>query len=241
MGTQTKGKCKYCGKEYTRGYMLRHLTSCKERKAQIAAEIGKKRYGYFELVISGKHYPSYWLIIEIREDATLKELDSFLRDIWLECCGHLSSFNIGGVLYDSMPSIDSFWGEPAKSMKQKLKPILEKGMTFSYEYDFGSTTDLVISVHDYRLSYWKKDKLTILSRNNPIEFICDKCHKKPATMVCTQCIYDGTGFLCDNCKKKHKCGEEMLRNVCNSPRMGVCGYEGSSKYLDQFVPDKEAK
>lgn len=26
--------------------------------------------------------------------------------------------------------------------------------------------------------------------------------------------------------------------VCNSPRMGVCGYKGSKLYSDQFEPDK---
>lgn len=32
---------------------------------------------------------------------------------------------------------------------------------------------------------------------------------------------------------------EYMLPVCNSPRMGVCGYEGSSLYPDQFEPDKK--
>jgi len=32
--------------------------------------------------------------------ATLTDLDGFLRDIWLECCGHLSAFDIGTVRYE---------------------------------------------------------------------------------------------------------------------------------------------
>ena len=32
---------------------------------------------------------------------------------------------------------------------------------------------------------------------------------------------------------------DFLLPICNSPRMGVCGYEGSSVYPDQFEPDKE--
>ena len=38
--------------------------------------------------------------------ATLEELDHYLRTIWLECCGHLSQFTIGGMLYDR-PGADS--------------------------------------------------------------------------------------------------------------------------------------
>ena len=116
MGGQTKGKCKYCGKEYTKSYMIRHLAGCKERMAGIAAEKGTKRCGYYELAITGKYDKAYWLIIEISENATLKDLDSFLRDIWLECCGHLSAFEIYGTSYEIAPDSDSFWGKPAKSM-----------------------------------------------------------------------------------------------------------------------------
>ena len=240
MSTQTKGKCKYCGKEYTKGYMLRHLSACKERKARLDAEPGIKKCGYFELVITGKYDNEYWLIIEMREDATLKDLDSFLRDIWLECCDHLSAFAINGTSYEIVPNEEAFWGPPAKTMNYKLKSVLKKGMTITYKYDFGSTTNLVINVHDYRVSEWRKEKVTILSRNNPLEFLCDTCHEKKAAYICMECIYEGNGFLCDDCSKTHKCGEDMLLNVCNSPRMGVCAYEGSDIYPDQFEPDVES-
>lgn len=38
-----------------------------------------------------KYSKKYWLIIEVSENVTLKELDNFIRDIWVECCGHLSA------------------------------------------------------------------------------------------------------------------------------------------------------
>ena len=139
MAQKIKGKCKYCGKEYTMGYMNKHLPTCKARQNQLADETGSKRCGYFELAIYPKYNRDYWLFIEVRETVTLKDLDSFLRDIWLECCGHLSAFNIGGTSYEIMPVKDSFWGEPARSMNYKLKAVFEKGMTIGYEYDFGST------------------------------------------------------------------------------------------------------
>ena len=47
----------------------------------------------------------------------------------------------------------------------------------------------------------------------------------------------GEGFLCEDCAHTHACDECMQLRVCNSPRMGVCGYEGSEMYPDQFVPD----
>lgn len=38
--------------------------------------------------------------------------------------------------------------------------------------------------------------------------------------------------MCEDCEETHECGTEMLLPVCNSPRCGVCGYEGSSIYDD---------
>lgn len=62
--------------------------------------------------------------------------------------------------------------------------------------------------------------------------MCSNCEKKVATALCIECIYDGTGLLCDDCRQDHECGEEMLSEIYNSPRTGVCGYEGSYKYPD---------
>lgn len=237
MAKRTKGKCKYCGKEYTFSYMNRHLGSCAERKKKQEEEGKGRQCGYFELAVYSRYLRDYWLFIEVRETATLKDVDSFLRDIWLECCGHLSSFDIGGVKYDVMPYEDFAFDEPSKSMDYKLKSVLLQGMTIDYEYDFGSTTELTLSVTGYRVGRWKREKITILSRNDPPTLLCDECGKETATAVCVECAWDNHGLLCTKCAKTHPCGEEMLLAVCNSPRMGVCAYEGSSVYPEQFVPD----
>ena len=41
----------------------------------------------------------HWLELGVRCDATLRDLDKFLRSLWLECCGHLSQFKINDVTY----------------------------------------------------------------------------------------------------------------------------------------------
>lgn len=91
MSVQTKGKCRYCGKEYTKGYMLRHLGSCKERQSRLAAEKGSQKCGYFELSVYGKYSKEYWLIIEMREDAALTQVDEgaqhFYRKLGYKDCG----------------------------------------------------------------------------------------------------------------------------------------------------------
>ena len=112
--------------------MLRHLSACGERKKVLEAETGKRKCGYYELLLMGRYNKNYWLIIEIRETATLRELDQFIRDIWVECCGHLSEFNIAGQRYEVLPDEDFFWDEPSKSMDYKLSSVLSAGMEFTY-------------------------------------------------------------------------------------------------------------
>lgn len=247
MAKQTRGFCKYCGKEYTRTGMVKHLVACKERAKQ--CESAKEKAKYFELVLYGKYDKDYWLIIQIKENATLKDLDQFIRNIWVECCGHLSAFEVYGQRYESMPVEDSFWEEPAKSMNYKLKSVFEQGMQIEYEYDYGSTTELIICVQGYYNAPNHKEKITILSRNNPPQFVCSICGENTAVWIDPEGFYDGTPFLCDECLEKIEEGNmetdeefdfdtDFLLPVCNSPRMGVCGYEGSDCYPEQFEPDK---
>lgn len=242
MTKQTKGLCKYCGKEYTRTGMLRHLTACKEKA--IRFEQAKEKMKYYELILYGKYDKDYWLIIKISENATLNDLDQFIRDIWVECCGHLSAFEIDDQRYEKMPDRDIYWGRSPKSMNYKLKNILQQGMDLNYEYDFGSTTELIISVKDYYEAPKEKEQITILSRNNAPVFICSVCEKNEAAWINTERYYDRMSFLCNECLEKIDEGEEIdvnpdyLLPICNSPRMGTCGYEGSQYYPDQFEPDK---
>lgn len=249
MARQTKGYCKYCGKEYTKSGMLRHLAACKKRKVRLDEEAGKTKCGYFQVVVSGKYNRAYWLIIEISENTTLKELDKFIRDIWVECCGHLSSFEINGVQYESCPMNAPFWGPSAKGMDCKVKDVFVVGESITYEYDFGSTTELILNIHSYRAGGRKKEKIIILSRNNPLEIVCSQCEKNKAKWVNPQGVYDGIPFWCDECLRGEDYdGEddefdeyfepEFFLPICNSPRMGVCGYEGSDIYPEQFEPDE---
>jgi len=95
----------------------------------------------------------------------------------------------------------------------------------AYEYDFGSTTELLLTVVSEFESSMKKGKVEILARNEAPQIKCNNCEKL-ATTICVDCIYDGTGWLCDDCAQGHGCDSEMFLPVVNSPRTGVCGYEG---------------
>jgi hypothetical protein len=164
--------------------------------------------------------PTYWIHIEIPAKATLKNLDRFLRDIWLECCGHLSSFDIMGKTFFS-----EVMEKGDRSLNFQLGKVIAPGMAFEYIYDFGTSTELLLTVVSAREGNMKGNKPKVMARNEPPEILCEICGK-PATLVCSQCVYEGSGWLCEQCGKKHECGEDMFLPVVNSPRVGICGYTG---------------
>ena len=245
MAKSTRGYCKYCGKEYTRTGMVKHLQACKKKMNLCEKAAGTEKY--FELMLYGTYNKDYWLIIQIKENATLDDLDQFIRDIWVECCGHLSAFEIDGVSYEKEPDDDFGWGDPAETMEHKLKEIFEPDMLFGYEYDFGSTTELAIKVLEYHNAPKQSEKVVILSRNNPLEIQCSICSEHRASWINAADIYGEELFWCEECADRLEEGEfkedidsedVWLLPVTNSPRMGVCGYEGSSVYPEQFEPDE---
>lgn len=224
---KTKGKCGFCSKVFSGSAMARHLQSCKSRASSFQKEIPTKDpNNVFLIKVSGRGWFDYWLFIEVDGSATLENLDSFLRDIWLECCGHLSCFRIDGIRYDIKPfDDDTFLEMKNRDMKIRLNDILEPKLTFEYEYDFGSTTYLTLKVISSRQGKTNKDKIQLISRNDPPKLNCISCGKT-ATEICPICGWERKAWFCKNCVKRHKCGEDMALPIVNSPRTGVCGYTG---------------
>lgn len=231
---ESNGVCNLCGGAFGKKVMTKHLTSCVKEKANagISSSKQKPKSGkLFHIVVEGRYQPEYWIHIAAPARAKLKDVDSFLRYTWLECCGHLSLFTIDGVTYSSKSSAGGFFGQDFEndmddeSMDIALNNVLVPKIKFYYEYDFGTTTELALKVISEYEGIMKGKDIQLLARNEPPIIMCNSCPKS-ATQVCTNCIYDGDGWLCDECASEHKCGEEMLLPVVNSPRVGMCAYCG---------------
>jgi len=77
----------------------------------------------------------------------------------------------------------------------------------------------------------RKDKITVLARNNQPEIKCSQCDN-PAEFICPQCKYTSWGWYCSDCLDKHEENDCMMNEfeflpVVNSPRVGVCAYSGN--------------
>jgi len=110
-----------------------------------------------------------------------------------------------------------------RNMNFLIKDVIKEHEKFRYEYDFGTTTKIDLKCISSIKTNSKE--ISILARNNILDFRCDECNEK-AQDVCVQCIWEGNGFLCKACMKKHKCEEPSFLPIVNSPRIGMCGFTG---------------
>ncbi len=233
----SSGKCRLCGQPVGKAQMTTHVKKCLTRSSAVPAT-GDKAAHCFHVVVGATYDPAYWLHLELPAEATFSKLDQVLRDIWLECCGHMSAFRFPrprirppspanfAKMFEQFASggFQDDLQDEKRMMREPLGKRLRPGVQLEYEYDFGSTTNLTLRVLDEYSSSLPKPKIRVLARNEPPDIRCVQCGK-PATQVCVEC--EGTP-LCDACAPEHECGEEMLLPLINSPRAGVCGYCGPS-------------
>ena len=126
----------------------------------------------------------------VRADATLHELDRFLRSVWLECCGHLSHFDVGGVVYSMMvprPGDDFEFlpmdehEEQWRHMGRTVGTAIRPATWFKHQFDYGTPTELDLR-HAGEFEGlaqalspsqpWHRGKIVVLARNHPLQSCC---------------------------------------------------------------------
>jgi hypothetical protein len=176
-------------------------------------------------MVQDPYWPHFWLHVLAPLDATLGDLDRVLRDTWLECCGHMSEFEIDGTRYRSQAATQGR-GAPAKPMDSVgLQQVLPPKTKFKYDYDFGSTTRLkghcVRVLNDAQSS----QEPQVVARNLLLHINCKACRKNEAEFLD---VWGESGALCKACYTRAltdgTVDDEGIMPVVNSPRMGVCEY-----------------
>lgn len=214
-----KSLCRICNKEYSD--ILEHISECSKTLEN------KKGTDNFLLEIISADCSKYWLYILVPANFELKKLDNFLRGIWLECCDHLSKFEIDGMEYFSN----------GKKMKYCMDQILDIDSEFLYEYDMGDTTRINITVIDSIIA--KNNKINILSRNTEPYYKCCDCGKYNSTKICYLCCktfcekyFNSESHECDIYDELSDSSNDennMLVGMVNSPRRSGC-------FLGNFEP-----
>ena len=217
---QSRGICAFCKEEFSKGGMRKHLELCPKRAFSISKTIGTPTETLWHLRVEDAYVKDFWLDLEMRGSYTLSILDEYLRAIWLECCGHLSEFTIGG------------FGGTEIAISRKADSIFKTGLVLRHLYDYGTTSETDIRVLDSRIGTpLSKHPIFLMSRNLQPKLKCQECNQ-PAVWLCMECLIEGDtkGTLCEKHVEDHphtEYGEPI--EIVNSPRVGMCGYEGPAE------------
>jgi hypothetical protein len=219
---QSRGRCVYCQRDFAKGGLSRHLPSCSERAALLErlAEEGGRKQKMYHLQAYDAYMSDYWLHLEMPASATLGDLDSYLRAIWLECCGHLSAF------------MQEEWRTDQFPMSLRLGRLFEPGLELTHIYDFGTQSETKVKVVSEREGVPTTGyPVALMGRNEPPEAPCQECERS-ARWICLECAYDleEPGLLCDKHEETHPHDDYgPPLPLVNSPRAGMCGYDGPAE------------
>ena len=252
------GRCHLCGNAVRAEDVSTHARSCVMAAVQVGFvdnDLHPRHVGNDTILIwvRGDEL-RHWLMLAVRPTTSLRQLDQFLRNLWLECCGHMSHFQIGATRYNaSIPGpgdtrlVEADLAEPGeRHMLYTVEEAIREGELFRHEYDYGDTTYLDLEcVADLPAPYQflpelidppepadghTDDFITIVARNLPLErcFTCEE----PARW----CYYENPYALVPRehggsiALPPYFCDDCAPRNVTltilrNSPRAGVGCYD----------------
>lgn len=220
---QSKGTCVYCGKEMAKAGMIKHLAVCTERQAQLDKADHKqgKPETLYHLQVRDAWQGIFWLNLEMRGSASLEDLDSYLRAIWLECCDHLSRFSIGDG-----------WGSNEVPMTQRIERVFAPSVELTHIYDFGTSSKTLVKFAGMRQGKpLTTHPIVLMARNHMPEQQCVECDK-PAQWLCMGCLIELNEWtaLCDEHREEHEHADYGDPTpLVNSPRLGMCGYSGPAE------------
>ena len=150
------GWCHLCGSVMRADHAKAHVETCVMQTVQkkyIVRDLDE-RYARSSPVMIWVRSEElcHWMMLVMQPTTNLRQLNQFLRDQWLVCCGHMSHFEIGKVQYSACvpgpgdpPKFDNGLGEPDEEhMVHTIEETVAAGQRFRHEFDYGDTTCLVL-------------------------------------------------------------------------------------------------
>lgn len=153
--------------------------------------------------------------LEVRGSAKLEKLDHCLREIWLECCGHLSHFAFDG------------WQDEEFDLKS-AGTVFDTNAPLTHLYDYGTTsTTWIYAVGKRRSNPTTRHSIALMARNLQPQMECMVWHE-PASLLCEEYLIEKNVWSTRCEKHEHDNYGDPIALV-NSPRLRMFGYTGPAE------------
>ena len=255
-GPLSQGMCNLCQEMVNDLSASAHLIDCVARQGLPRASGSEPTEHRQSLHLSAHDGNGlYWMELAVRADTTLRQLDDFLRGMWLECCGHLSEFTIQGTRYSNLAPhpddpnaaairADHWMDDDEEHMDIAVADVMPEGVEVRYEYDYGSTTELFLENlgrHGDLVGLlrphqpWHGDRISVLARNEPDEE-CVACGEAARWRLLSPDTEARAPIpFCDGCRPE----VGRYQPVMNSPREGTDCYDNVMSWDGIPIDDPE--
>ena len=239
------GKCLYCKKEFNKSVISRHLNSHLNKLVT-----GEGISYHIKVEFNCRYdFTPYFLNAWVDGTILFYDLDGFLRDIWLDCCDHLSEFNIKGerdVDYSHLWEDEDDDDEELENEgegNESEKPGNNSDEFYSYGMTYPSNSGIPkeVEIHtfftkglvlDYEYDYKRTTQLAItvydvFPKNCP-EYIVLLSRNEPFKIECDVCKVNTATKICMHCRYKP---ESHFCETCANKHIEDCGGEEESFLL----------
>ncbi|EFA77942.1 hypothetical protein PPL_08587 [Heterostelium album PN500] len=233
MAKTNKGKCEGCS---VTGIIpkeaAQHCQKCPQIKQKLNVKGGTATEAFVAIVFGDRVATEYWMNVLIPCDTPVYEVEEFLKDIWLECCGHMTTWE--GLKNGVGEFKDIYGGNEEPDEKDvAISECVDLGGTVSMDYDMGTTTTVNLMFYEKINVKMDDPGIRVLIRNTINKPNCKECKKPnhPVHYTCDDCDYSK---MCEECGDgEHE--EHSKTTISNSPRSGSCGYSYDD---DEEIPEQ---
>ena len=244
MTIKTQSQCLGCRKTLNTKAARNHLKTCIEKAEIPPGRTPKPMFLVSATAGFNDTNTVYALYTLMPNNATLRDIDELLRETWLECCGHLSSFDSGGTRFVSDGFNTGLFGYQDPSFDHRAAQAIPPDSEAEYQYDMGSTTCLTVRVQPAPeqarawLAQHDIDPGSPVLQNLMPE-LCDRCgqeasHFRPEEVLCTSCLpKDSRTFvelLATTPPTCRQCDEEATRYRPSHTSCEDCRQEDHDNY-----------
>ena len=221
----SKINCKFCNKKIGVKRIMEHLPKCIPNYFNY-----KSGYLIEFMSVGDVTNKMYSMFAIFGTKCKFSHIDNFLKNKWCTCCEHIATLDV----FEK-------GDEPQNHKSVKFNTRISKyeyANQFCYSYDLGSTTTIYFRIlkkldgvepnynlnpnYNSNTNPNSNTNIELIYQNEPFVLKCKNlktCKSKEAIY-----IYFGD-LLCNECKLNIK-DSKYLQNIVNSPRTGVCVYNG---------------